>query len=273
MATTIPNSVSPSALELGRSICRREILEKGICEIPNFLKPDAVAKLVSKAEDLKRSPSIGFRSYENHNIFLEDASHAELGRSDASIFESTKLLINQRELSATCPELLELYQWDGMRELMERAFSLKKLYPSADPVGGVYLNFFDRGDQLGWHFDNSEYSVNLILRECSAEAVGDSTSLMPQDGRDVRPGSFMYLPDSRELFENNPDLNPEKLDYSKLVIPNLQPGTLYLFAGNRSLHKVSKNTTDVLRMNAIFTYNSRPNEVLNEYTRKKFFGC
>ena len=60
----------------------------------------------------------------------------------------------------------------------------------------------------------------------------------------------------------------------KLVRPKLSPGSLYLFAGNRSLHSVTKieKETKKTRINAIFTYNLNPNEVLNAYTRKTFFG-
>ncbi|CAJ1456591.1 unnamed protein product [Effrenium voratum] len=170
-----------------------------------------------------------------------------------------------QELAEGVPELLELFRWDGLRALLQEAFGLPQLFCSADPLGGVYLNFFERGDQLGWHFDRSEYSVNLILRECPRTAA--------------KAGQFMYLPDSRPFIDARvDDFDVAQLGsglrfdgLSEVVEPDLQPGTLYLFAGNRSLHCVSENTTDVTRVNAIFTFNPQPDVALNAYTRRKFF--
>lgn len=45
-----------------------------------------------------------------------------------------------------------------------------------------YLVLVLRG--LGWHFDRSAFSVNLILREC------------PRGQGTWPPGAFMYIPDA-----------------------------------------------------------------------------
>ena len=110
--------------------------------------------------------------------------------------------------------------------------------------------------------------MNLILQECPR---GDIS----------HPGAFMYIPDSREFLDSTPDFDLSILDQpdtkveglKEMIVPDLKPGTLYLFAGKRSLHCVSQNTTETSRVNAIFTFNLEPNVSLNEYTRKKFFGA
>lgn len=296
VSAAVPACVSRLAYNTGRATCRQQILSRGICEIESFIKPAAVNKLLGAAESLSRRQGIGFRSFERHNVYLEKSATnmAGLGAVRSMSFDSSKLLINQQEISEECPELLELYHWEGLRELMQEAFDLPSLYKSSDPVGGVYLNLFKRGDQLGWHFDRAEYSVNLILRECPSNTPGETASchgatpeeashgqLGESQASGFRPGAFMYFPDSRGFFDGQPDFNMKTLDHwtngcedqeLSLVVPNLRPGTLYLFAGNKSLHCVSENTTDVARVNAIFTFNTQPNVALNEYTRRKFFG-
>jgi len=296
VVATFPACVSRLAYNAGLATCRQQILSRGICEIEGLVKPVVVSKLLGAAESLSRRQGVGFRSFERHNVYLEESATnmAGLGAVRSKSFESSKLLINQQELSEECPELLELYRWDGMRELMQEAFGLPSLYESSDPVGGVCLNLYERGDRLGWHFDRSEYSVNLILRECPSNTPDDAANrhgsmledashgpLGEPHASDSRPGAFMYFPDSRDFFDGQPDFNMKRLDHWTnsrkdqelgLVVPNLKPGTVYLFAGNKSLHCVSENTTDVARVNAIFSFNTRPNEALNEYTRKKFYG-
>ena len=156
----VPGCVNRAAYLAARAVCRQEILSKGICEIPGFLKPDAVQKVLSSAEELKRRPC-GFRSFEQHNVYLEEK--AGDGRVRSASFDSSKVLINQAELAEECPELIELFHWDGLRQLLQEAFGLKNLYCSADPLGGVYLNFFEKGDQLGWHFDRSEFLCSIMF--------------------------------------------------------------------------------------------------------------
>ncbi|CAK9065476.1 unnamed protein product [Durusdinium trenchii] len=272
MAALIPKCVNGSVYQAARAFCRQEILEKGLCEIPNFLTSTAVTKILSSAERVKGLGK-GFRSSEEHNVYLED--NAETTTAVDTVlrtvsFPSSKVLLNQAELQEDCPELLELFRWPGLRGLLQEAFALPKLFCSADPLGGVYLNFFERGDRLGWHFDRSAFSVNLILREC------------PRGQGTWPPGAFMYIPDSKGFFDANPNFdlatlqsgsNPSSsVGLNPTVVPDLKPGTLYLFAGHRSLHCVSENTTDTVRVNAIFTYNLEPNVSLNQYTRQKFFG-
>ena len=155
----VPKCVNRAAYLGARAVCRQDILNKGICEIPGFLKPSAVNRILSSAEELKRR-TCGFRSFEEHNVYLEEKQDTSRVRSAS--FSSSKLLVNQAELTQDCPEIIELFRWDGLRFLLQEAFGLKRLFCSADPLGGVYLNFFEKGDQLGWHFDRSEC---LILND------------------------------------------------------------------------------------------------------------
>ena len=72
---------------------------------------------------------------------------------------------------------------------MQEGFQLDALHRSGDSVGQFYYNFFGAGDQLGWHFDNSEFSMNLILADTSAD---------PKAGGG---GKFVFIPDSRKQVE------------------------------------------------------------------------
>ena len=117
-------------------------------------------------------------------------------------------------------------------------------------MGRFYLNIFGAGDQLGWHFDNSQFSVSLILQ--------------PSD----RGGAFEFAPGSHAAVEAMPKFEPGLLD---IRVPPLRSGDLYLFHGRHALHRVSP-VTQGKRVNAILTYNSEEALVMNAYTRRKFFG-
>lgn len=157
----VPGVMNRAAYLAARAVCRHDILSKGICEVPGFLKPEAVKKILSSAEQLKKRPGCGFRSFEEHNVYLENSDGSTSSKVRSASFSSSKVLLNQAELAEECPELLELFHWDGLKQLLQEAFHLSELHCSADPLGGVYLNFFEKGDQLGWHFDRSECLCQL----------------------------------------------------------------------------------------------------------------
>ena len=154
---SIPRCVNAAAYRAARTTCRDAIRQQGLCQVQHFLRDDAVRELVRKSENLLAK---GFRSFEEHNIYLENATE-----KNSRSFPSSKVLVNQRDLAKSCPELIELFEWPGLRELLEIAFD-QKLFCSKDPLGGVYLNFFEKGDKLAWHFDRSEplaKPLSLIL--------------------------------------------------------------------------------------------------------------
>lgn len=69
--------------------------------------------------------------------------------------------------------LRTFYDWEGLTYLVQVAFGIQELHQSADPAGAFYYNYFQAGDQLGWHFDRSEYAVNLILQEPRQDEGGE----------------------------------------------------------------------------------------------------
>ena len=52
----------------------------------------------------------------------------------------------------------------------------------------------------------------------------------------------------------------------------LEPGTLVLFRGRNSIHRVSPNESDKTRMLAVLAYNAEPGIELSESARMTFYG-
>ena len=53
---------------------------------------------------------------------------------------------------------------------------------------------------------------------------------------------------------------------------DLQPGTLVIFCGQNSMHRVSPVEGKKFRILAVLSYEQKADVHLNEYTRMKFFG-
>jgi len=265
-------SALPSAVDVGRYPIHQpaqcgplverfcgQIARHGYCHLPGFLRREAVAQLIDEVRTLEAAGR-GFRSHEAHNVFLEDGGSAERSLEEGALrakeFASSKVLIAMDDMGSSS-KLLEVYRWEPLRHFLQAVFGLPELHRSADELGGAYYNIFDGEfrDTLGWHFDRSHFSMNLILQTT------------PGAG-----GDFQYVPDSRPaIAEMERWGEVEEHIQGRVETPELSPGSLYLFAGSRSLHQVSP-VTQGKRINAIFTYVESKGERLNEYTLRKFFG-
>lgn len=208
--------------------------------------------MCNEALHLEREARGGFFSTEAHNVFLEPdgASSAASSSATRSVQQSSSKLLFAADLLPPSSPLIDLYEWPPMLQFVRAALSKPELHLSADSMGRCYLNIFNRDDQLGWHFDNSEFSVSLIIQPAS-------------DG-----GAFEFAPDSRRVVEAMESFEPDTLDVKR---PPLHAGDLYLFHGREALHRVSPVASGK-RINAILTYNTDPSDVMNAYTRRKFFG-
>lgn len=247
--------------------CREQLDKQGFVSLKHFLLPQSVDNLVSSVLNLENSA--GFYSREHHSVFLEDNIDTSNDQNTSDSFhprhiqlESSKLLINARDLAPHVSELDYLYQSEAFLTFIKDVLQMNKLYPSTDEYGKYYANIFHVGDGLNYHFDRSEFSISLILQPAE------------------QGGQFQFVPNSREVVETWEEMPFKDLQYAldasstksmKVHEPELTAGDLYLFRGQNSLHRVSE-VTKGKRINIILTFNTEPDIALNNYTLKKFFG-
>ena len=132
-----------------------------------------------------------------------------------------------------------------------------ELHEYADAMSSVNLHFASQGQELGWHFDNSSFAITLLIEK-------------PEDG-----GVFEYVKDVR-------DADRGELNYAACArvldgaVPvqtlTMDPGTLVLFRGRNSLHRVTPVRGKRTRMLAVLAYNTQPGISLSESARMTFYG-
>ena len=154
--------------------CRDQLASAGFVALDGFLHAATAAALADEARALQRQRS-GFRSTESHNVYLRDDDDLQQQRS-------TKLLFAADEVAAASALRL-LYEDDGMLAFVRAALERPDLHRSADAAGRFYVNIFEAGDELGWHFDRSAFSVSLILQPAP------------------RGGAFEFAPSSRAAVD------------------------------------------------------------------------
>ncbi|WP_084469922.1 HalD/BesD family halogenase [Amycolatopsis benzoatilytica] len=235
------------------AFCRASLAFEGACQLPGFLRPDAVRQLVAEAL-AKRDAA--FRTDAKHNVYFENVPEAADSADPRSqLLHSSKSAIAWDLVDAESP-LRIAYEWDALTEFMGRVLGESDLYRYADPLGAASLMIFDEGDELGWHFDRSPFAVTLMLQP-SADGGAYEYHYRLRTGEDENADGVVAA-----LRGEHP---------GRITLPN-EPGTLSLFRGQHSLHRVTPVLGDHPRINAVLAYSPKPGDKLNTLTQELFYG-
>ena len=126
----------------------------------------------------------------------------------------------------------------------------------ADPMAALTVNCMGKGQNHGWHYDESQVTITLLIQ------------------RSDEGGLFQTVPDLRKKDTD---------DYLKLgsilkgsdvgvVTLDVEPGDLLLFAGFYNLHRVTHIKGDKTRYVGTLCYKDRPNVMNSPEVQKLFYG-
>lgn len=242
--------------EQGRALiarCRHELTRTGVCNLPGFIRPEAVARMVQIADELADK---AWKSDHEHTVYFEPVNETvEPGDPRRRTVRSAKHGIAYDYVPADTP-LRRLYASDDMTAFVAAALGKDRLYRSADRLDALQITAFEPGDELGWHFDRSEFAVTVMYQ--------------PADSG----GEFVYVPGLRSDDTPNHDEVAAVLagDRTRVRRMHNSPGTLALFHGRNALHRVAPVTGSRPRINSVLTYGERPDMQLNDLTSKLFYG-
>jgi hypothetical protein len=149
-----------------------------------------------------------------------------------------------------------LYEWDELLQFVAAILGLEKIYPYADPLGALNLAVMTAGQELQWHFDQTDFVVSLALQD--ADAGGD----------------FEVAPFIRSAQDEHYDDVARVLagDTSALTTLPMTPGTLLVFAGRHSMHRVTPIVGGTPRLVALFGYDMQPGTMSSELLKLVRYG-
>ena len=232
---------------------QKTLNEKGILVLTDFISKKILNSMVDEAVRLK---SQSFKSASEYNVYVKprDLSYP-IKSARNRIMKTTKKCIANDFI----PEqsfLMQIYNSVKIKSFFCDLLGVSNLYSYSDNLSSVNINYYDPGDALGWHFDNSDFTITLLIKNCSKGGIYQYFTNM------------RYKKDGTENYQMVEDILDDKIP------PNIQSaneGDLMIFKGNKSLHRV----TDVLdgeRILATFNYNNQKGLALSEQSRKTFFG-
>ena len=245
-----PGSDAYGAL-VGR--CRSALAAHGMFNLDGFVRAPAVARVA--AELLPLSERVAYTHQRRHNVYFVDRveglspDHPALRQ-----FETVNHTLCDDQLAGTA--IHRIYEWQPLIDFIARVMDKPKLYAMADPLARMNVMDYRPGEALNWHFDRSQFTTTLLIQ--AAEAGGE----------------FEYRSDLRSETDPNYEGVARMLrgeDPAVQVNP-LAGGTLNVFKGRNTLHRVSTVRGSAKRLVAVFSYYDRPGVQFSREERLGFYG-
>lgn len=233
--------------------CQSDLAAEGMFNLDAFLQPEVSAQTARHlAPRVERE---AFAHVRAHNIYFTDriAGLPEDHPAQRQVETANSTLCGD-QIDGTV--LNTLYHWAPMSRFLADVMGLPALFPMDDVMSAVNVMSYSAGQALNWHFDRSEFTTTLLLQA-------------PKDG-----GVFEYRRDLRSETAPNYDgvarllkgQDPEVRQVS------LTPGTLNVFRGRNTAHRVTAVEGDTPRMIAVFSYYQTPGVRFSAEERRGFYG-
>ena len=218
---------------------REELRDEGLCRLRGFLTPAAITQLVEQAQAVEQHAYYGLREASPYFNDYDSKFPAEHPRNIRTRRELG--LVAADLISADCI-LQKLYKSDALLHFLATLLNKEALYRLDDPYQRVNVTVMPEGAGHNWHFDSGDFVITLMLRK-------------PEQG-----GNFECVPSLRSVDDENYEGVNEVLQGHRdnVRVVGFEPGTLMVFRGMYSLHRVSPVSGKHSRLNTVLTYSTDP---------------
>ena len=234
--------------------CRQKLSDTDVLLLHQFLLPEALNQIIKEAQ---ARAHLAYFTKNTHNVYLSEP--------DTSL-PKTHIFNRQVKSSKGCITTDQIRSESGLHVIYNNSIFKKfiahvvqenAIYPYADPLSGINIHYANEGEELGWHFDNSSFAITLLLQA-------------PKDG-----GVFQYVSNMRNI--NSDKMNFDEVeavlnDKAPVKTLHMEEGTLVLFRGLNSLHRVTPTIGNRTRILVVLAYNNKADVSLSETARMTFFG-
>ncbi len=244
---------APAEFEYLVHRARNELAADGMFNLPGFLRPGVAERLATELQRPLADASFTHRRH--HNVYFRntvdgiDPAHPALQQMETV---SHTLCADQLGTS----DLVAIYEYGPLIRFLAATMGRSGLHPMADPLARLNVMAYREGEALNWHFDRSEFTTTLLLQS-------------PNAG-----GQFEYRTNLRT--EHNPNYDGvaallRNQDPKKKSLA-LEAGTLNVFRGKNTAHRVTPVAGNRDRIIAVFSYYERPDILFSAEERLGFYG-
>ena len=231
------------------SLCHKQIDTNGLCLLPDFVKKGFYEGLIA---EVRENEEKGFYNESWRSPFGKESRKAQ----ENSIQTRASMKTFAYDLLTPNSKLRLLYESDIFTEFLKKILRVDNFFKCADPLVSCLVTSLKDYDELGWHYDPNDGVVTLFLQK-------------PDKG-----GEFEFVPNSKESNHGVSEKELSIIDNQDEDIISLaqDPGTLAIFNGSSSLHRVAPVEGNSERLVAVLSYSEVPDYIFSSNIRKNFIG-
>ena len=242
---------------------RRDLAATGCASFPCFLAP---AALTDAVEEATVAAPVAFETDDTHNAY-QLSTDAELGPEHVRNKQ-----MRTRVASTACDELdpsraiRALYASDELLGLVKAITCAPSIHRLADPLGAASINVFRSGWSHAWHYDESEFTVTLSLVEATQGGAFEFTEPLRRSVDDLAYDTTAAVINEHSEY----GVEPAGARCPGVRAAPFAPGTLQIFAGRASLHRVSEVEGE--RLVAVYCFSDVEGFVNSPEVQRMFWG-
>lgn len=233
--------------------CHADLEKDGMFNLDGLLRPQAAAKAVAEISPVMQSAS--FTHKRSHNIyFRKDIPGLAPDHPALQLCETVNHTVCADQMAGNT--VMKVYEYQPLVRFLESVMEKDQLFLMDDPLARANVMSYRDGEALNWHFDRSEFTTTLLLQA-------------PDAG-----GEFQYRSDLRTDDDPNYDGVARLLTGQDQDVRTVEAeaGTLNVFRGKNTAHRVTPVSGERERMIAVFSYYERPGVIFSEEERIGFYG-
>jgi len=232
--------------------CRRELAAESCVMLSGFVTEEAIRRMVGEA--MATLPRANRR---DHHLTPYGPPRTDLPADDPrAITSHSAMYAVAGDDMPEADAVQRLYRWDGLTRFIAEVVRADTLHRVLDPIFNCNFSIIEEGGSHHWHFDSNDFVVTLLLQR--AEEGGD----------------FEFAPYIRSPDDENYAAVAEVLRGGRQGVKTVrvEPGTLVLFCGKYSVHRVSPVIGRTKRVIALFSYDERPDKMFSDESALRVFN-
>ena len=233
--------------------CQNDMAVHGMFNLHGFVRPAAITRAAAEVQPLARTAS--YTHERSHNVYFQDRVEGLEPDHGALVkFETAHHTLCDDQLTGAVVH--DIYEYAPLPAFLAAVMRLPALHLMLDPLARANVMEYRAGETLNWHFDRSVFTTTLLIQAAD------------------EGGEFEYRSDLRS------DADPNYEGVAKLLagkdptirVNPLTAGTLNVFAGKNTLHRVTTVRGVRSRLVAVFSYYDQPDVSFSERERIGFYG-
>ena len=215
--------------------CQDDLAAEGMFNLEGFLLPAAITASLDAIRP--RLATEAFTHARRHNIYFKpDLPGLPPGHPALETCETINHTLCADQLGDT--PVHAAYRFPPLAAFLAEVMGMKALHVMDDPLAALNVMGYGPGEALNWHFDRAQFTTTLLLQAPDAGGVFEYRTALRTDDAPNYDGV------ARLLRGEDPAVRQLRL----------APGTLNVFRGRNTAHRVTRVGGVRQRVIAVLSY-------------------